>query len=156
MVKPNSTASNSVFIAKGDTQVALKTRSSGNAGVEFFVYDGANWNSASFDLPSDWVGNWHQIAGTYDGTALKVYYDGRLMNTNNGSFNIHTNSYDLGIGIDLEHNRTVDGEISLARIYNRALTAEELQAQNSHAPAIGAEDYSVVLWLDYSEPMRCV
>ena len=77
--------------------------------------------------PSDWVGNWHQIAGTYDGTALKVYYDGRLMNTNNGSFNIHTNSYDLGIGIDLEHNRTVDGEISLARIYNRALTAEELR-----------------------------
>ncbi len=153
MVKPNSTASNSVFIAKGDTQVALKTRSSGNAGVEFFVYDGANWNSASFDLPSDWVGNWHQIAGTYDGTALKVYYDGRLMNTNNGSFNIHTNSYDLGIGIDLEHNRTVDGEISLARIYNRALTAEELQAQNSQTPAIGAEDDSVVLWLDYSEPM---
>ena len=81
MVKPDSTAMNSVFLAKGDSQVALKTRSSGAPGVEFFVYNGG-WSSASFDLPSDWVGNWHQIAGTYDGSALKVYYDGKLMATN--------------------------------------------------------------------------
>ena len=152
MVKPDSTAMNSVFLAKGDTQVALKTRSSGAPGVEFFVYNGG-WSSASFDLPSDWVGNWHQIAGTYDGSALRVYYDGNLMATTNGRFDIRTNSYDLGVGIDLEHNRTVDGEISIARIYNKALTAEELQAQNSQAPAIGATDDSVVLWLDYSEPI---
>src|SRR5699024_2645793 len=91
--------------------------------------------------------------GTYDGSALRVYYDGNLMATTNGRFDIRTNSYDLGVGIDLEHNRTVDGEISIARIYNKALTAEELQAQNSQTPAIPANDDSVVLWLDYSEPI---
>ena len=154
VVKPDSTAMNSVFIAKGDTQVALKTRSSGNPGVEFFLYDDAgNYNSASFDLPSDWVGNWHQIVGTYDGSAIRAYCDGQLMATNNGSYNIHVNVYDLGVGIDMEANRTVDGEISLARIYNRALTQEEIQAQNSQTPAIPANDDSVVLWLDYSEPV---
>ena len=47
----------------------------------------------------------------------------------------------------------MDGEISIARIYNKALTAEELQAQNSQTPAIPASDDSVVLWLDYSEPI---
>ena len=38
IVKPTSTARNSVLIAKGDTQVALKTQSSGD-GLEFFVYN---------------------------------------------------------------------------------------------------------------------
>ena len=36
MVKPASTSQNSVLLSKGDTQVALKTQSSGS-GLEFFV-----------------------------------------------------------------------------------------------------------------------
>ena len=151
MVKPNSTAQNSVFIAKGDTQVALKTQSSGS-GIEFFVYDGS-WHSATCNFPSDWVGNWHQVAGTYDGSTLRVYIDGELKGSANGSYDITTNGFNLGIGYDEEHGRKVDGEISIARIYSKALTADELKKQISASPAIGAEDDSVVLWLDYAEPM---
>lgn len=49
MVKPASKSQNSVFLSKGDTQVALKTKSSGS-GLEFFVYNNNSWKSASCDF----------------------------------------------------------------------------------------------------------
>ncbi|WP_050699080.1 beta-galactosidase small subunit-related protein [Anaeromassilibacillus senegalensis] len=148
MVKPNSTARNSVLIAKGDTQVALKTQSNGD-GLEFFVYNGG-WHSATCNLPSDWVGNWHQVAGTYDGNTLRLYIDGELKGSTNGKYDIRPNSYPLGIGRDEENNRSVDGEISIGRVYTKALTADELKAQMSATPDIGPSDESVLVWLDYS------
>ena len=39
----------------------------------------------------------------------------------------------------------------MARIYNKALTAEELKAQSSKTPAILSNDKSVLLWLDYAD-----
>lgn len=36
---------------------------------------------ASFAAPSDWSTTWHHIAGTYDGTNIKLYIDGELKAT---------------------------------------------------------------------------
>lgn len=150
IVKPASTAQNSVFIAKGDTQAVLKTKSSGS-GLEFFVYYNGSWNAVECSFPSDWVGNWHQVAGTYDKGKLTIYVDGAQMATRTVSDNIASTSYKLGVGYDQQNGRKVDGEISIARIYTKALTAEEIAAQYSAAPAIGADDPSILLWLDYSD-----
>ena len=149
IVKPASTSQNSVLIAKGDTQAALKTKSSGS-GLEFFVYSDGNWNAVSCNFPSDWVGNWHQVVGVYDKGQLTIYVDGNQMATKTVTDAISTNSYKLGVGYDQQNNRKIDGEISIARIYTKALTVEEIKAQNSAAPAIGADDASVLLWMDYS------
>jgi Beta-galactosidase/beta-glucuronidase len=151
MVKPASKSLNSVFIAKGDTQAALKTCSSGE-GIEFFVYDGSNWNAATMtSFPSDWVGKWHQIVGTYDKTTgLKLYYDGELKASNNGTYSVASSSNQLGIGYDVTYGRKVDGEISLARIYSKALTKDQITAQRTTNPGIKADDDSVLSWVDYS------
>ena len=42
------------------------------------------------------------------------------------------------------------GEISLARVYGRALSKEEIDAQRSMTPAISWDSDDVLLWADYS------
>lgn len=152
IVKPASTAANSVLISAGDRQAALKTQSQGG-GLEFFVYNDG-WNAVSAALPSDWVGNWHQVAGTYDRGTLSLYVDGVLLKTTSVSDGIAGGTQPLGIGYDAETGRKFDGEISLARIYNQALTAEQLNGQRSTSPKIGTTDSSVLLWLDYSVDVK--
>ena len=149
IVNPSSTAKNSVMLAKGDLQVALKTQSSGS-GLEFFVYNNGSWISCTADFPENWVGNWHQVAGTYDGQSLKLYCDGELLNTRQYSGAISANNDAIGVGYDITHGRTFSGDISLARIYNKALTAEELIAQNSVNPTITESSENVMLWVDYA------
>ena len=149
IVKPSSTAQNSVMIAKGDYQVALKTQSSGS-GIEFFIYNGSSWNACTANFPSDWVGNWHQVAGTYDGQNLKIYCDGELLATKAYTGAVASRDEALGIGYDVTHGRSFDGDMALGRIYTKALTADELNAQNSATPAITADSEDVLAWVDYS------
>ncbi len=149
IVKPASTASNKVLVAIGDTQAALKTQSNGS-GLEFFVYGDGKWQAVSCAFPSDWVGSWHQVAGTYDNGSIAIYVDGKLMKSGEVTNNIASGVQPLGIGYDAETGRNFDGEFSIARVYNKALSAEELTGQRSTAPAIGADDSSVLVWLDYN------
>ena len=150
IVKPYSTSQNSVFIAKGDTQVALKTKSSGS-GIEFFTYYDGSWKAVETAFPSNWVGSWHQVVGVYDRGAMSIYVDGVRMATKNVTDSIASSKYELGIGYDPQNGRKIDGEISIARIYTKALTADEIKGQHSATPAITADDESVLLWLDYAD-----
>lgn len=146
-VKPNSTATNQIFIAKGDNQVAFKTS---GQGIEFFVYNGG-WQSISVGFPEDWAGNWHHLAATYDKGNVCIYYDGKLLKSGtlaNGK-TIASSNVALGIAYSADNGRTLDGEIGVARIYSKVLTLDEINAQNSTTPAIGADDESVILWIDY-------
>ena len=148
IVKPASTATNNVLISFGDTQAALKTQSSGS-GLEFFVYNGG-WNAVTAAFPSDWVGNWHQIAGTYDKGTLTLYIDGVQAASKSFTDGIASNSQPLCVGYDAETGRKFNGEISVARVYSTALNAEQLSGQRSGSPKITPADPSVVMWLDYS------
>jgi hypothetical protein len=86
--------------------------------------------------------NWHMIATTAPagGTAndIKIYIDGKLITDVtilNGSTVINTASnIDVSFGasiVDASPNY-LNGNISIGQIYNRALTAEEIQ-QNFNA-----------------------
>lgn len=149
VIKPSSTASNSVLLSKGDKQVALKTRSSGS-GLEFFVYDGGSWKSVSCDFPSNWVNEWHQVVGVYNKGAISIYVDGTLLKSGNVADSIAAGTYPVGIGYDAETGRKVSGQISIARIYSKALSQTEINGQRSANPAISSGDSSVLLWIDYS------
>lgn len=146
-VKPNSTATNQIFIAKGDNQVAFKTTTD---AIEFFVYSGG-WKSMTAEYPDNWVGNWHQLAATYDKGTVNIYCDGVLLKTATIANNIASTNTALGIGVSADNGRKFDGEMGVARIYNKALTLDEIKAQNSTTPAIKANDESVILWVDYGE-----
>lgn len=146
--KPASDGVDKVLIAKGDHQFALKTNSSKQ--LEFFAYYNNNWNSVTAKKPDNWVGNWHQVVATYDKGAIKIYCDGELIGSGNGNTTIASSSVALGVGCSADNGRTFDGEISMGRVYSRALSLEEIKAQNSTTPAITEKSDDVLLWADFA------
>lgn len=145
--KPASDGADKVLIAKGDQQFALKTNSDKN--LEFFAYYNGSWNSVTAKKPDNWVGNWHQVVATYDKGAIKIYCDGVLLGQGTGNTTIASSSVALGVGCSADNGRTFDGEISIGRVYNRALSLEEIKAQNSTTPAITEKSDDVLLWADF-------
>ena len=146
--KPASDGADKVLVAKGDHQFALKTNSSKQ--LEFFAYYNNNWNSVTAKKPDNWVGNWHQVVATYDKGAIKIYCDGVLLGQGTGNTTIASSSVALGVGCSADNGRTFDGEISIGRVYNRALSLEEIKAQNSTTPAITEKSDDVLLWADFA------
>ena len=77
------------------------------------------------------VNSWHHIVATYDGTTLSLYRNGSLVGTPATSTgNITNTSKALTIGI--RGGQPFGGRISNTKIYNRALTPQEIQ-QNYNA-----------------------
>ena len=77
-------------------------------------------------------GQWHHVAGVYDGTNIYLYVDGTLDASTPASGNIVQNSYPMTIGCNGQgvygypgyfYNGSID-EVSL---YHRALSASEIQ-----------------------------
>ena len=70
------------------------------------------------------------MAGTYDGSTMKVFVDGRLEDSQSYSGGMLQNTNQLLIGWDpggVVENRHFNGKIDDVRIYNRALSDSEIQ-----------------------------
>jgi Concanavalin A-like lectin/glucanases superfamily len=108
-------------------------------GIDFKVYcygqlAGTNWNgtaysiNASFALPA---GKWNHVAFSYDGAFMRLYVDGAQAQTpvaqtvdpaTPASFMTAIGSMGNGAG-----TYTLDGKLDDVRIYNRALSAQEVK-----------------------------
>ena len=153
-VKPENTNVDSVFVAKGDTQFAIKEsvnfQNTGKRALEFFIYDAQNpgsytqWISAkTFELPENWIGSWHDIAGTFDGKNVKLFIDGVEAASVEYSGSITANTYPVTIGGDAQTGRRSSAVVDNIRIYNKALSLSELN-NTSRTP-----DDNTVLWVDF-------
>jgi hypothetical protein len=80
---------------------------------------------------------WSFIAGTYDGTAMRLYVDGELKTTEplDGELTLNSDPLLIGTRLNLEAD-TFHGKLDEIRIYNRALTDEEISGlyQQSRPP----------------------
>jgi len=74
--------------------------------------------------------NFHHIVWTFDwsNTDVELYMDGNFVDSENALNNLAINSYDLYIGMRDDGDYQFKGIIASVRIYNRALSAEEIQA----------------------------
>ncbi|MFF5493684.1 glycoside hydrolase family 2 TIM barrel-domain containing protein [Streptomyces aquilus] len=131
------------IIAKGDTQYALKQN---GRNLEFFIYGGGQWISASWALPGDWTGTEHHVAGVFDAQAgtLTLHVDGTVRATRTTTARPSRNTAPLALATDVDNiTREFSGTIRRARVYARALSAAELASESR-----GPGDEGVRFWFD--------
>ena len=112
----------------------------GNNGYQFNLYGnmlqalfnspGQPWPTVSFfSGPIITTGAWYHVAWMYDQSAMKLYCNGQPVATNViGAHAIATSTSRLHISGDDNNHCYFDGLIDEPSVYNRALSASEIQA----------------------------
>jgi hypothetical protein len=77
------------------------------------------------------VGRWKQVTSTYDGTWLRIYIDGRAAGSMRVTGRTCASTEPLAVGAKNNPTKGLleafwDGRLDDVRIYNRALTADEV------------------------------
>jgi hypothetical protein len=85
------------------------------------------------------VNAWTHLAYTYDGAAIRLFVNGTQVATAPGTGILETNTKPLRIGGNSPYGEFFTGRIDEVRIYNRALTAAEIQSDMA-APVTAAPD----------------
>ncbi|MFH0845895.1 MAG: LamG domain-containing protein [Patescibacteria group bacterium] len=142
---PNSTALDNQTITisawvnpTADGNYFIFEKGSVNTQYSFF-FEGAylrfrTMGAASYDLAIAKTtagitnGEWHHVAATFDGTTKTIYVDGAYATSMTWANTISTNTWGSIIGCygGTTPSYFLNGKISGVRVYNRALSAEEI------------------------------
>lgn len=89
-------------------------------------------------------GQWHHVATTFDGSELRIYFDGALVGSQARSGTLNTSGEQPAyIGASRGSAEFFPGGIDEMRIYGRALSSEEVQAiADSNSPS----DSGLLAW----------
>jgi len=111
----------------GGLPYVLYAQGAGVGPNAFTLIDGSYQNAAAPDvIPS---GTWTHIAATYDGTALSVYVNGVLESSAAVEGSLTLGDGPLRIGNNAVFpNEGFAGRIDEVRVYSRALSTVEIQA----------------------------
>jgi hypothetical protein len=81
------------------------------------------------------LSTWSHIAGTYDGSMLRVYKDGVQVNSKTVALgNVKTSNFPLTLGGDSGNGQYFVGRIDEVRVYNRALSPAEILLDKANPP----------------------
>ena len=83
---------------------------------------------------------WTYLAGTYNGTTMRLYVNGVQVSSRAQTGPIQTSTAVLTMGGDALYGQYFAGRIDEVRIYNRALSAAEIQSDMSSALGAGPPD----------------
>ena len=152
-IYPTSYGSSSAeIVTKLDTQsnqraYALRLDSSSNKLLFFVSPDGTNEAGNAVSVASDSsipLDQWTHVAGTYDGSSIKVYVNGVADGSEHYSSDIYSSSADLCIGalfISGSPARYFSGRIDEVRIYDSALSQSGIEYLMSLAEPVGVDIY---------------
>ncbi len=135
------------LLTKGDHQYGLQQTAADY--LEFFVVNGGRRISVTATTPDGWEGQWHHLAGVYDGAELRLLVDGVVVSSFAHSGTIDHDPFPVNIGRNAElHGMEHPGELSNAliddvRIFARALDESEI---DNDTPELRQE---ARLWLDF-------
>jgi hypothetical protein len=104
------------FRCEPNGRVTLSLSADGSAGAIIAV-------TSTNSLPTN---QWSHVAGTYDGSTIRVYINGNVQASTAWPFGIYPGVADLCIGAALIAQSHFTGAIDELSLYNRALSSNEL------------------------------
>ena len=125
----------------------------GGGGLFFYISNGSSYRLSPGAGTGIWDGNWHHVAGTFDGSTVRLYVDGAEVGSGSPT------SLSIGYGLPTNerfyigtYGGTCDlhftGDIDEVRIWTRALTASEV------ARRANGEELSLTVAIDI-KPTSC-
>jgi hypothetical protein len=122
-------------------------QSGGLSGAPFGISAIVNTTEGAYSVSDNTLrapGDWHHVAMTFDGTALRLYVDGGLVSSRTVSGSISASWAPVVLGSFFEAGRGLRGDLDEIRMYDRALSAGEILAHSQRRlfadpePAAGA------------------
>jgi len=130
-IRPSENKAISPIVNQGDLAYGLQLVEDSRF-LEFTVFD-RETQRLQIELPGDWIGHWHTVVGTYDGTQLALYLDGQQVASQlwSGSisktdiaFSVACNPHVIPYRPNSE-NGTFNGDIRNVALLNRAISVQE-------------------------------
>ncbi len=136
-VKPYQIPQPNTFITKGKYQYGIIMENPET--LEFYIQSGKRI-SAKAKVSDDFYGNWHYIAGIYDGSKLDLYIDDQLVAETRFNGQISNTPFPLCIGrdADTQDQGEYSGRLSKmviddVKIFDHAVSLNELQNNTKDA-----------------------
>ena len=116
-------------------------------GIAFYVFDGTGFVVSATARPEDvWDGRWHHVAGTFDGSAVRLFLDGQPVGTPSATplqidyagtttrtvFGRYAGECDLGFR----------GDVDRVRLSSRALAPETIAAAATATVGVAAMPFN--------------
>ena len=144
-VKPEVYNGDAYFITKGNYQYGIVQSS--DTKMQFYIHAGSKVILEA-NLPKDWIGNWHQVSGIYDGQNLVLYIDGDKVGSKKCTGNIINGPYPVNVGksaeiVDSHLGGLTHTTVDNIRIFNKVIAVEDLKNNNEELKKVAA------LWLDF-------
>ncbi len=136
-VKPMEIPQPNTFLTKGKYQYGIRMNSP--ESLEFYIHSGERI-SIKAKVNDNWYGNWHYVAGIYDGGKIQLYVDDQLVADGNFTGNIDHNPFPLCIGREAEtqdqgeySGRMSKMIIDDVKVFDRAVSLSELKTGTNGA-----------------------
>ena len=118
-----------IGLPRKETEYVLHPTDAGGNGfnLRFYIGLGGAWAPPVISDTVVEYGEWHHLAGTYDGSELKVYIDGKLDKAQPQAGEITPTQNPLRWSNDCCGGRMLQGALDELIIFNRALDEAEIQ-----------------------------
>ncbi len=131
-----------MIASKGDHCMGLRIS---QQSLQFFIWNASQrWMNVKIDLTPEQLNTQIHAAGIYDGENIIVYLEGGGIRTLSGIESVESSNYPLTLGFCPETGRGSTAAIQSFRIYDRALTAAELDKKDRNPK-------DALLWYDFSD-----
>jgi len=111
----------------------LYANSDTNAPIVYIVRSSSSTPVEAHGSAQMPVSTWTYLSSTYDGTTLRLYVNGTQVGSRAASGSLLTSTGALRIGGNSIWGEYFEGQIDEVRVYNRALTATEIQTDMNTA-----------------------
>jgi len=111
-------------IVQHEGQYALQIN---NGQPTFYVNTGSGWVYARWANTLA-LSTWYYVVGTYDGSGIRIWVNGIERASTNNSGNLSSTSNTICLGSSANGTYPFNGIIDEVRIYNRALSSDEISA----------------------------